>query len=105
MAVSVDCSRSRNRERGGNLLTDISSLVERLVAAGCNPTEAACVVAEAFCAGKDSAPYRDEKIIRSSGAARTARWRERHKASQNVTDVTADEAQEERHRTSQSVTV
>lgn len=70
-------------------MTDLTSIIQRLIDAGTPADVAGEAIALAFGAGVASAPYR-----RSAGAERTARWRERHKASQSVTDrltVTVDE--------------
>ena len=64
-------------------MSDIGSLVERLVEAGLSIGEASSIIAEAVAAGAATAAYR-----KSPGAIRTERWREnqRHKASQSVTE-------------------
>lgn len=69
-------------------MSDITSLIERLVSAGCDPVVAGAVVAEAIMAGKDAAPYRDDlPDARSKGAIRQHRYRNRR--NKNVTrDVT-----------------
>lgn len=74
-------------------MTDITSLIERLIAAGADPVVAACVVAEAVVAGKDAAPFRDDlPDARSKAALRQKRYRERNagvtKRNGNVTELT-----------------
>lgn len=82
-------------------MSDIGSLVERLVEAGLSIGEASSIIAEAVAVGAATAAYR-----KSPGAIRTERWREkqRHKTSQNVTERHADEPSQNvtnRHKPSQ----
>lgn len=82
--------------RGKCGLTDITSLIERLVASGADPVVAACVVAEAVIAGKDAAPFRDDlPDTRSKAALRQKRYRERNasvtKRNETITPVTRDD--------------
>jgi hypothetical protein len=85
-------------------LTDITSLIERLVAAGADPIVAACVVAEAVVAGKNAAPYRDDlPDTRTKAAIRQKRYRDRNasvtKRNENVTTVTRNENVTKRNET------
>jgi hypothetical protein len=69
-----------------------------MIAAGVPPGEAGALAAEIYAAGVASAS------IRSPGAERTRRYRERHKASQSVTERHANETSPnvtERHQPSQ----
>lgn len=80
----------------------IAAHVERMIKLGVPAVEAATMAAALFVAGASSAPAK-----RSSGAERTARWRDK-RASQSVTNVTCDVTEigdEKRHKASQSVTV
>jgi hypothetical protein len=73
----------------------VAELVDALVTHGVSADAAAVLVARAMIESATASPPR------SSGAERTRRWRERHKASQNVTkrhDVTARESPEGVHQ-------
>lgn len=83
-------------------MSDIGSLVERLVEAGLSVGEASSIIAEAVAAGAATVAFR-----KSPGAMRTERWREnkRHKASPTVTERHTPKASPtvtERHQPSQS---
>jgi hypothetical protein len=80
-------------------MSNIGALVERMVAAGMSVGDAGAIAAEIYAAGVASAS------IRSPGAERTRRYRERHKTSQSVTPSRDDNASQnvtERHKASQS---
>jgi hypothetical protein len=82
-------------------VSNIGGLVERMVAAGMSVGEASSIAAEIYAAGVAAAS------IRSSGAERTRRWREkkgvtnRHQTSHGDADVDASPTVTERHRASQ----
>lgn len=79
-------------------MSNIGELVERMVAAGMSVGEAGAIAAEIYAAGVAAAS------IRSPGAERTRRYRERHKTSQSVTERHIDETSQsvtERHKASQ----
>lgn len=76
-------------------MSDIGSLVERLVDAGLSVAEAGEIIATAFAAGVASSVYR-----KSPGALRQEKWRERLKASQRNASETP---KNERVEASQSV--
>lgn len=82
-------------------MSDVGSLVDELVAAGTPAGLAASIVARAFVAGAQSAPFLDD--IETSGAARTRRWRER-KASQSVTKASPVTEDQSVTKASQGVT-
>jgi hypothetical protein len=82
-------------------VTDIQSLMERLMSYGVPMGEACEILAMACAAGAATAPFR-----KSVGAQRTAKWREtkRHKASQSVTQSAPDDVSQsvtDRHKPSQ----
>ncbi len=84
---------------GGNGLSAVRELTAALIKAGMDPADAAAMVARA---GVEMAPPAD---TRTAGAKRQAAYRERNKASPNVTEVTEAKASQSvtnRNETSQS---
>ncbi len=85
-------------------MSDITALVDELIAAGVAPGLAASVVARAIVIGKDAAAYRDDlPDTRSKAAIRQQRYRERNanvtKRNENVTPVTRDDNVTKRNET------
>lgn len=80
---------------------NIGSLIDRMIAGGLSPGEAGSIAAEIYAAGVAAAS------VRSAGAERTRRYRERqsvtkrHKASPSDTDGVASQSVTERHKPSQ----
>lgn len=77
-------------------MTAFDELVTSLVTGGMEPGAAASLVARAVIEATAKA--------KTSGAARTARWRERHKASQNVTGASSHSTVTVTSQASQNVT-
>jgi hypothetical protein len=77
-------------------MTAFDQLVTSLVTSGMAPGEAAALVARAVIEATAKA--------KTSGASRTARWRERHKTSQNVTGASSLSTVTATSQASQSVT-
>lgn len=78
-------------------MSDITALIDELIAAGTPPAIAASVVARAIVIGKDAAPYRNDlPDVRTKAAIRQQRYRERNKSvtqrNENVTERNARDA-------------